>query len=53
MALVPPDAGRRYLVDEIRFGDPSEQIVAALGRLVAEEPAAVPVPVLAAREFPR
>jgi NAD(P)-dependent dehydrogenase (short-subunit alcohol dehydrogenase family)/acyl carrier protein len=53
VALVPPDAGRRYLVDEIRFGDPSEQIVAALGRLVAEEPAAVPVPVLAAREFPR
>ena len=53
VALVPPDAGRRYLLDEIRFGDPSEQIVAALGRLVAEEPAAVPVPVLAAREHHR
>jgi acyl transferase domain-containing protein/NAD(P)-dependent dehydrogenase (short-subunit alcohol dehydrogenase family)/NAD(P)H-dependent flavin oxidoreductase YrpB (nitropropane dioxygenase family) len=53
VALVPPEAGRRYLLDEIRFGDPSERIVAALGRLAVEEPAAVAVPVLAAREHHR
>ena len=37
VALVAPDAGRRFLLDEIRFGGPSELIVAALGRLAAED----------------
>ena len=45
VALVAPDAGRQFLLDEIRFGDHSELIVAALGRLAAEEPAAAPPPV--------
>ena len=40
VALVPPDAGRRFLLDEIRFGDPSELIVAALGRRALDEPEA-------------
>ena len=39
IALVSPDAGRRFLLDEIRFGATSESIVAAMGRLGAEEPA--------------
>jgi NAD(P)-dependent dehydrogenase (short-subunit alcohol dehydrogenase family) len=50
VGLVPPDGGRRFLLDEIRFGDPSELIVAALGRLAAEEHAEEPLPVLATRE---
>jgi NAD(P)-dependent dehydrogenase (short-subunit alcohol dehydrogenase family) len=55
VALVPPDAGRRFLLDEIRFGDPSELIVAALGRLAVDEPAAaqLPVPVPATVELSR
>ena len=53
VGLVPPDGGRRFLLDEIRFGDPSELIVAALGRLAAEEPAEEPLPVLATRELHR
>jgi hypothetical protein len=53
IGLVPPDAGRRFLLDEIRFGDPSEVIVAALGSLAVEEPAAEALPVLATRELHR
>ena len=45
VGLVPPDAGRRFLLDEIRFGDPSELIVAALGRLAVDEPAEAQLPV--------
>jgi acyl transferase domain-containing protein/NAD(P)H-dependent flavin oxidoreductase YrpB (nitropropane dioxygenase family)/NAD(P)-dependent dehydrogenase (short-subunit alcohol dehydrogenase family) len=51
VALVPPDAGRRFLLDEIRFGDPSELIVAALGRLAVDEPAAAQLPVPATLEL--
>jgi acyl transferase domain-containing protein/NAD(P)H-dependent flavin oxidoreductase YrpB (nitropropane dioxygenase family)/NAD(P)-dependent dehydrogenase (short-subunit alcohol dehydrogenase family) len=40
VGLVPPDAGRRFLMDEIRFGDPSETIVAAMGSLAGAEAAA-------------
>jgi acyl transferase domain-containing protein/NAD(P)-dependent dehydrogenase (short-subunit alcohol dehydrogenase family) len=40
VGLVAPDAGRRFLMDEIRFGHPSETIVAAMGSLAAEEAAA-------------
>jgi NAD(P)-dependent dehydrogenase (short-subunit alcohol dehydrogenase family) len=50
VALVPPDAGRQFLLDEIRFGDPSELIVAALGRLALDEPAAAQLPVPATLE---
>jgi NAD(P)-dependent dehydrogenase (short-subunit alcohol dehydrogenase family) len=39
VALVSPDAGRRFLLDEIRFGNPTDSVVAAMGRLAAEEPA--------------
>ena len=39
IALVSPDAGRRFLLDEIRFGNTSDPIVAAMGRLGVEEPA--------------
>jgi hypothetical protein len=42
VGLVPPDAGRRFLLDEIRFGDPSEQIVAALGGGAMVDPYAAP-----------
>jgi NAD(P)-dependent dehydrogenase (short-subunit alcohol dehydrogenase family) len=38
VGLVPPDAGRRFLLDEIRFGTDSDPIVAALGRLEFVEP---------------
>jgi NAD(P)-dependent dehydrogenase (short-subunit alcohol dehydrogenase family) len=44
VGLVPPDAGRRFLLDEIRFGDPSELIVAAMGRLAVEETAPAQLP---------
>jgi NAD(P)-dependent dehydrogenase (short-subunit alcohol dehydrogenase family) len=44
VGLVAPDAGRRFLLDEIRFGDPSETIVAALGKLAMDEPAVVQRP---------
>ena len=44
VGLVSPDAGRRFLLDEIRFGDPSETIVAALGKLAIDEPAVVQRP---------
>ena len=40
VGLVPPDAGRRFTLDEIRFGDPSEIIVAALGGPGVDDPAA-------------
>jgi len=50
VGLVPPDVGRRFLLDEIRFGEPSDLIVAALGRLAAEEPAAEQPPVPASVE---
>jgi acyl transferase domain-containing protein/NAD(P)H-dependent flavin oxidoreductase YrpB (nitropropane dioxygenase family) len=48
VALVPPDAGRRFLLDEIRFGDASELIVAAMGRLAADEPVAAAAPTTSA-----
>jgi NAD(P)-dependent dehydrogenase (short-subunit alcohol dehydrogenase family) len=44
IGLVPPDAGRRFLLDEIRFGDSSELIVAALGRLAVDQPSAAQPP---------
>jgi NAD(P)-dependent dehydrogenase (short-subunit alcohol dehydrogenase family) len=44
VGLVPPDAGRRFFLDEIRFGNQSEMIVAAMGSLAAEEPAAAHLP---------
>ena len=40
-------AGRRFLLDEISFGDPSELIVAALGSLAVDGPVAAQPPVLA------
>jgi NAD(P)-dependent dehydrogenase (short-subunit alcohol dehydrogenase family) len=46
VGLVPPDAGRRFLLDEIRFGDPSELIVAAMGRLAVEETAPAQLPAI-------
>jgi acyl transferase domain-containing protein/NAD(P)-dependent dehydrogenase (short-subunit alcohol dehydrogenase family) len=48
VALVSPHAGRRFLLDEIRFGSSSDPIVAAMGRLGVEEPAAAQHPVPAA-----
>jgi NAD(P)-dependent dehydrogenase (short-subunit alcohol dehydrogenase family) len=39
VGLVPPDAGRRFLLDEIRFGNATDAIVAAMGRLGVEQPA--------------
>jgi NAD(P)-dependent dehydrogenase (short-subunit alcohol dehydrogenase family) len=44
VGLVPPDAGRRFFLDEIRFGDPSDLIVAAMGRLAADEAAGADLP---------
>ena len=38
VALVPPDAGRRFLLDEIRFGNGSDPIVAAMAGLGLDEP---------------
>jgi NAD(P)-dependent dehydrogenase (short-subunit alcohol dehydrogenase family) len=43
VGLVAPDAGRRFLLDEIRFGDPSHFIVAALGKLPVDERVSVPL----------
>jgi NAD(P)-dependent dehydrogenase (short-subunit alcohol dehydrogenase family)/malonyl CoA-acyl carrier protein transacylase/acyl carrier protein len=48
VGLVAPDAGRRFLLDEIRFGDPSHFIVAALGKLAVDEPAVLPLATRAA-----
>jgi hypothetical protein len=39
VALVAPGAGRRFLLDEIRFGEGSDAIVAALGKLETPLPA--------------
>ena len=39
VGLVRPDAGRRFLLHEIRFGNSSHPIVAAMGRLDVDEPA--------------
>jgi len=33
VGLVPPEAGRRFLIDEIRFGTVGHPIVAAMGKL--------------------
>jgi NAD(P)-dependent dehydrogenase (short-subunit alcohol dehydrogenase family) len=50
VALVSPDAGRRFLLDEIRFGNPTDTIVGVMGRLGVEQPAGLaaqyPVPAM-------
>ena len=43
VGLVSPDAGRRFMLDEIRFGSTTEAIVAVMGKLAAGEPAGAAV----------
>jgi len=35
VAIVPPDMGRRFLLDEIHYGSPADSLVAALGSVDA------------------